>query len=330
MFKALMLEKSDDRFSARLANCQESELPEPERAVLVAVEFSTLNYKDALAITNRSPVVRRWPMVPGIDGAGAVLDSSDARWPIGARVVLNGFGVGETHWGCLAQRACLSGDWLVAIPDALTSFECMAIGTAGYTAMLCVLALADQGVTPAHGPILVTGSSGGVGSFSIALLAARGYQVVASSGKAHEAEYLKGLGAAEVIERTSLSEPGKPLQKERFAGVIDSVGSHTLANACAQTRYGGVVAACGLAQGMDFPASVAPFILRAVRLIGIDSVMAPLAARQRAWQALADELAQKTLSSIAARTVALEQSITAAADLMAQRVTGRVVVDVNG
>jgi acrylyl-CoA reductase (NADPH) len=245
-------------------------------------------------------------------------------------VLLNGFGVGETHWGCLAQRACLNGDWLVAIPDALTSFECMAIGTAGYTAMLCVLALADQGITPAHGPVLVTGASGGVGSFAIALLAARGFEVLAASGKAHETDYLKGLGASEVIDRTSLSEPGKPLQKERFAGVVDSVGSHTLANACAQIKYGGVVAACGLAQGMDFPASVAPFILRAVRLIGIDSVMAPLATRQRAWQTLADELPQKTLDAIAQRTVGLEQSIAAAADLMAQRVTGRVVVDVNG
>ena len=330
MFKALMLEKIEDRFSARLAICQEAELPQPPNAVLVAVEFSTVNYKDALAITNRSPVVRRWPMVPGVDGAGAVLESSDARWPIGTRVVLNGFGVGETHWGCLSQRARLNGDWLVAIPDALTSFECMAVGTAGYTAMLCVLALADQGVTPAYGPVLVTGSSGGVGSFSIALLAARGYQVVASSGKAHQADYLKALGAAEVIDRATLSDAGKPLQKERFAGVIDSVGSHTLANACAQTKYGGVVAACGLAQGMDFPASVAPFILRAVKLIGIDSVMASLTARQRAWQALAEEVPQKTLDSIAGRTVGLEQSIEAAADLMAQRVTGRVVVDVNG
>lgn len=330
MFKALMLEKSEDRFSARLANCQEFELPEPANAVLVAVEFSTMNYKDALAITNRSPVVRRWPMVPGIDGAGAVLESSDARWPIGARVVLNGFGVGETHWGCLAQRARLNGDWLVAIPEALTSFECMAIGTAGYTAMLCVLALADQGIRPADGPVLVTGSSGGVGSFAIALLATRGYQVVASSGKVHETDYLKGLGASEVIDRATLSEPGKPLQKERFAGVVDSVGSHTLANACAQTKYGGVVTACGLAQGMDFPASVAPFILRSVKLIGVDSVMAPLAARQRAWQALAEEVPQKTLDRIARRTVGLAQSIEAAEDLMAQRVIGRVVVDVNG
>ena len=329
MLKALMLTKDGEDFSAKLSTISESELPNPDNAVLIALEFSTLNYKDGLAITNRAPVVRRWPMVPGIDGAGTVLESVDPRWQIGARVLLNGFGVGETHWGCLAQRASLNGDWLVAVPDQLTTFDCMAIGTAGYTAMLCTLALEDQGVLPGSGPILVTGASGGVGSVAVALLAGRGFEVVAATGKPDQAEFLKSLGAAEVIDRASLSAAGKPIQKERFAGVVDAVGSHTLVNACAQTRYGGVVTACGLAQGMDFPASVAPFILRAVRLIGIDSVMAPRALRERAWRALAAELPLKKLSAIASRTIGLGDAIEVAAELISGRLAGRVVVDVN-
>jgi acrylyl-CoA reductase (NADPH) len=329
MLKALMLTKDGEDFSAKLSTISESELPNPDNAVLIALEFSTLNYKDGLAITNRAPVVRRWPMVPGIDGAGTVLESVDPRWQIGARVLLNGFGVGETHWGCLAQRASLNGDWLVAVPDQLTTFDCMAIGTAGYTAMLCTLALEDQGVLPGSGPILVTGASGGVGSVAVALLAGRGFEVVAATGKPDQAEFLKSLGAAEVIDRASLSAAGKPIQKERFAGVVDAVGSHTLVNACAQTRYGGVVTACGLAQGMDFPASVAPFILRAVRLIGIDSVMAPRALRERAWRALGAELPLKKLSAIASRTIGLGDAIEVAAELMSGRLAGRVVVDVN-
>ncbi len=329
MFKALMLSKDEEIFSARVAMCELSDLPTPDNAVLIALEFSTLNYKDGLAITNRSPVVRRWPMVPGVDGAGTVLESSDARWQIGSRVILNGFGAGETHWGCLAQRACLNGEWLVAVPDALTTFDCMAIGTAGYTAMLSTLAVQDQGVLPGSGPVLVTGASGGVGSFAVALLAGRGFEVVASSGKADQTEFLKSLGAAEVIERASLSAPGKPLQKERYAAVVDAVGSHTLANACAQTKYGGVVTACGLAQGMDLPASVAPFILRAVRLIGIDSVMASRDARERAWRALASELPREKLAAIATRTVGLGDALEVAGELMAGQIAGRVVVDVN-
>ena len=274
MFTAILLDKNDDgATSARLAQLDDRALP-ADGDVLARVDYSTINYKDGLAITGKAPVVRSWPMVPGIDGAGEVIASSHPDWKAGDAFILNGWGVGESHWGCLAQRARLKGDWLIARPPGMSARTAMAIGTAGYTAMLCVMALEEQGVAPDKGDILVTGASGGVGGIAVALLANRGYRVVASTGRLAEADYLASLGAAEVIDRAALSAPAKPLQKERWAGVVDSVGSHTLANAVAQTRYGGSVAACGLAQGMDFPASVAPFILRGVRLIGIDSVMA--------------------------------------------------------
>jgi acrylyl-CoA reductase (NADPH) len=325
--RAIYLTRDAERFEARVATLDERALPVVERAVELRVENSTLNYKDGLAITNRSPVVRLWPMVAGIDGAGVVETSADPSLSRGDRVILNGYGVGETHWGCLAERARLSAGWLVPCPPTLSSAEAMAIGTAGYTAMLCVLAIEDAGIEPGAGEILVTGASGGVGSVAIALLAAQGFRVVASTGKADEAAYLKALGAVEIIDRATLAAPGKPLQKERWAAVVDAVGSHTLANACAQTRYGGLVTACGLAQGMDLPASVAPFILRGVTLRGIDSVMAPQASRRRAWGRLATDLDRTKLAAMT-RTVGLADAIPAAHDLMAGRIRGRIVVDV--
>jgi len=323
MFKAILLEKGDAGFSAQLADIEETRLPDAD--VLVRPEFSTLNYKDGLALTNRAPVVRSWPMVPGIDGAGVVLESGHPGWKPGDRFVHNGWGVGESHWGCLAGRARLKGEWLVRLPAAFSTRQAMAIGTAGYTAMLCVMALERGGVTPGDGEVLVTGASGGVGSVAIALLARLGHRVVAASGKLKETEYLKALGAAEVVDRASLSSPGKPLQKERWAGVVDAVGSHTLVNALAQTRYGGVVAACGLAQGADLPGTVMPFILRSVTLAGVDSVMAPLAKRQLAWDRLARDLDLALLDVITSE-VALEGALDAAQRLMAGEVRGRVVV----
>jgi acrylyl-CoA reductase (NADPH) len=329
MFKALQLSRKDDQFAAKLVELEEAELPlVQENPVTLAVEFSTVNYKDALALTNRSPVVRKWPMVPGIDGAGTVAASAHPGFAPGAKVILNGWGVGESHWGCLAQRARLSGDWLVALPQGLSTRQAMAIGTAGYTAMLSVLALEREGVRPGAGEVLVTGASGGVGSVAITLLARLGFQVCASTGKLGETDYLKELGAHEVIDRATLSAPGRPLQKERFAAVVDSVGSHTLVNACAQTRYGGTVAACGLAQGMDFPGSVAPFILRGVKLIGIDSVMAPFEQRARAWARLASDLDLGKLALIT-RGIALEEALEVAPALLDGQIRGRVVVDVN-
>ncbi len=326
MFRAIHLTRESDVFQARVAELDESALPEGD--VTIRVEYSTVNYKDALAITNRSPVVRRWPMVAGIDGAGVVERSDHPAWKPGERVILNGWGVGETHWGCLAQRARLKGDWLVRLPEALTTRQAMAIGTAGYTAMLCALALAKQGVAREHGDVLVTGATGGVGSIAVSILSGWGYRVVASTGKASEAQWLRSLGAAEVIDRAGLAQPGKPLQKERWAGVVDAVGSHTLANACAQARYRGVVAACGLAQGMDFTASVAPFILRGVRLIGVDSVMAPRAEREEAWARLAADLDRGKLDAITTQ-VGLAQAIDRAQDVLGGRIRGRLVVDVN-
>ncbi len=324
-FTAWLLDKSDAGFSATLTELGDDRLPDGD--VTVAVEFSTINYKDALALTNRSPVVRRWPMVPGIDGAGTVVSSTHPDWKPGDRWLLNGWGVGETHWGCLAQRARLHGDWLLPVPPAFTTRQAMSLGTAGYTAALCVLAIERHGARPEQGEVLVTGASGGVGSVAIRLLAKRGWTVVASTGKTAEADYLRELGAAEVVDRQALSEPGKPLQKERWAAVVDSVGSHTLANACAQTRWGGVVAACGLAGGMDFPTTVAPFILRGVTLAGIDSVMQPLAARRIAWQRLAEGLDAASLDRIA-REVPLRDAESVARDLLAGAVRGRVVVRV--
>lgn len=327
MFNALLITQPESGYQCALTQLDEAALPE-SGDVTVAVAASTLNYKDGLAITGRSPVVRRFPMVPGIDLAGTVLSSDHARWKVGDRVLLNGFGVGETHWGGLAQQARVRGEWLLPLPAALSAQQAMAIGTAGYTAMLCVLALDDQGVKPTDGEVLVTGANGGVGSVAIALLAQRGYRVIASTGRSNERDYLLALGAAEVMDRAPLAAPGKPLQKERWAGVVDSVGSHTLANACAQTRYGGVVAACGLAQGMDFPASVAPFILRGVTLRGVDSVMAPLAVRERAWGLLAQELDLGKLASMTT-TIGLAEALPAAERLLAGQVRGRLVVDVN-
>ena len=330
MFDALYLDKPANGFSAGRRRLSDEELAAatPDADVTLRVEYSTVNYKDALALTHRSPVVRRWPMVPGIDGAGVVETSSHPAFATGDRVILNGWGVGETHWGCLAQRARLKGDWLVAMPPALDARRAMAIGTAGYTAMLCVMMLERQGVAPADGEILVTGAAGGVGSVAIALLAQLGFRVVASTGRASESDYLRALGAGEVIDRATLSAPGKPLQKERWAGVVDAVGSHTLANACAQTKYRGTVAACGLAQGMDFPASVAPFILRGVRLIGVDSVMCPPDDRRAAWARLAGELDAAQLERITT-VVGLEDALRLAPELLAGKVRGRIAVDVN-
>jgi acrylyl-CoA reductase (NADPH) len=326
VFSAVLIEKGEAGQRAALTSLDEAELPDGD--VGIDIEYSTLNYKDALAITGRSPVVRKFPMVPGIDFAGVVTESTHPDWKQGDRVVLNGWGVGESHWGGLAQRARLDGDWLVPLPARFTARQAMAIGTAGYTASLCVDALLGHGVRPDQGEILVTGATGGVGSVAVALLARAGFTVAAATGKVGEADYLRRLGAATVLDRTELAEAGgRPLQKERWAGVIDSAGSHTLANACAQTRYGGAVAACGLAQGMDFPASVAPFILRGVSLRGIDSVMAPRARRMAAWDRLSRDLDAHALDAIA-QEITLPDVIAAAGRLLEGTVRGRIVVDV--
>jgi acrylyl-CoA reductase (NADPH) len=322
MFKALVLEKTPD-FSASVREVDDSFLPDGD--VTLDVAYSTLNYKDALAITNRSPVVRSWPMVAGIDGSGTVVTSSSALWKPGDEVILNGFGVGETHKGCLAGRARLKGEWLIRRPPRFSARDAMAIGTAGYTAMLCVLALERHGVKPGDGEVLVTGATGGVGSTAIALLSRLGHRVVAATGKSSESDYLKALGASSVIDRAELATPGKPLQKERWAAVVDAVGSQTLANACAQTRYGGVVAACGLAQGLDFPATVAPFILRAVTLAGVDSVMASIPLREEAWTRLARDLDAAQLDMITTE-ISLAETIEAADRMLAGKVRGRLVV----
>jgi acrylyl-CoA reductase (NADPH) len=328
MFNAILLSKNDDGATrAEVAQLNEAQLP-ADGDVTVRVDYSTINYKDGLAITGKAPVVRAWPMVPGIDGAGEVIASSHPDWKAGDEFILNGWGVGESHWGCLAQSAKLKGDWLIRRPAGMSARTAMAIGTAGYTAMLSAMALEEQGVDKDAGEILVTGASGGVGSIAIAILSGWGYRVVASTGKLAEAAYLKTLGASEVIDRAALSAPGKPLQKERWAGVVDSVGSHTLANAVAQTRYGGVVTACGLAQGLDFPASVAPFILRGVKLIGIDSVMAPRARREAAWRRLASDLDPGKLATITSE-IPLLDAIAKAAELLAGTLRGRLVVNVN-
>ncbi|MEO8080993.1 MAG: MDR family oxidoreductase [Caldimonas sp.] len=326
MFKALMLEKDDGGFRAGIRDADEAQLPEGD--VLCAVAHSTLNYKDALAITNRSPIVRAWPMVAGIDGAGVVLESQGAGWKAGDRFVHNGWGVGESRWGCLAEKARLKSGWLVRLPAAFSTRQAMAIGTAGYTAMLCVLALEAHGVEAGNGEVLVTGATGGVGSIAVALLARLGHRVTAATGKASEAAYLHKLGATTVIDRAELAAAGKPLQKERWAAAVDAVGSQTLANVLAQTRYGGVVAACGLAQGHDLPATVLPFILRGITLAGIDSVMAPLPVRQRAWDRLAVDLEPWRLDLIS-EEIGLEDAVAKAEALLAGRVRGRVVVSIS-
>ena len=326
MFKALWLEKDEAGFRASIAELEESRLPVvPEGGVLVRPHYSTLNYKDGLALTNRSPVVRVWPMVPGIDGAGEVLQSDHPDWKAGDAFILNGFGVGETHWGCLAQRARLKGEWLVPLPAGLSPRRAMAIGTAGYTAMLCVMALERHGLKPGDGEVLVTGATGGVGSVAVLLLSRLGYRVVAVTGKAAQADYLTRLGAYAVMDRSELAAPGKPLQKERWAGVVDAVGSHTLANACAQVRYGGAVAACGLAQGHDLPVTVMPFILRGVSLLGVDSVMAPQALRRQAWARLARDLDLAALDGLTTE-IGLSDALDGARRLMAGEVVGRLVV----
>jgi|SRR5688572_7453257 len=324
MFKALYLSKEGDAFQAQVAELDEALLPEGD--VVVKVDYSTVNFKDGLALTNKSPVVRTWPMVAGIDAAGVVETSAHPEWKPGDAVILNGWGLGESHWGGLAQKVRVKGDWLVRVPKGMTVRQTMAIGTAGYTAALCVMALDRLGVT--QGEILVTGATGGVGSIAVAVLAKRGYRVVASTGKLTEQDYLRSLGAAEIIDRNTLSVPGKPLQKERWAGVVDSVGSHTLANACAQTVTEGVVAACGLAQGMDFPVTVAPFILRGVTLAGVNSVMVPIERRNRAWELLSHDLDPTKLESMT-EEIALAQALERAPDVLAGKVRGRLVVDVN-
>lgn len=324
-FKALVLTKGDAGPVAQWSTMSEADLMPGD--VTVRVTHSTVNYKDGLAITGKAPVVRRWPMVPGIDFAGTVETSTHAEFKAGDSVILNGWGVGETHLGGYAQYARVSGDWLIRRPAALTAAQAMAIGTAGYTAMLCVLALERHEVTPAKGPVLVTGAAGGVGSVAVALLAKLGYSVIASTGRASEADYLKGLGASEIIDRAELSAPGRPLGKERWAGAVDAVGSHTLANAIAQTRYGGCVAACGLAQGMDLPSSVAPFILRGVTLAGVDSVMAPEARRVQAWNRLAQDLDRAKLDTLTV-TRPIADAIELAPQILAGQVRGRVVLEV--
>ncbi|MFI2228403.1 acrylyl-CoA reductase (NADPH) [Nocardia testacea] len=326
MFSAVLIDKGESGTKAEITSVAEARLPEGD--VDIEVSWSTLNYKDALAITGASPVVRKFPMIPGIDLAGTVTESKHSRWSPGDKVVLNGWGVGETHWGGLAQRARLDGDWLIPLPAEFTERQAMAIGTAGYTAALCVDALLAHGLTPDTGEVLVTGATGGVGSVAIALLTRAGFAVAAATGKSDEHAYLKQLGATTVVDRAEFADKGKPLQKERWAGVVDTAGSHTLANACAQTRYGGAVAACGLAQGMDFPASVAPFILRGVSLLGVDSVMAPRRKRLDAWARLARDLDPAVLDSIA-REITLGETVEAANGFIAGTVRGRIVVDVN-
>ena len=324
MFRGILIQKDDAGYRAELTDIDDSVLPEGD--VTVAVSHSTINYKDALAITGKGPVVRKFPMVPGIDLVGTVESSESPRFQVGDQVLLNGWGVGEVHCGGLATKARLKSDWLIALPSAFSPQQAMAIGTAGYTAMLCVNALERQGVTPDKGSILVTGANGGVGSFAISLLSRLGYRVIASTGRPEESDCLMALGASEIIDRATLSAPSRPLGKELWAGAVDSVGSHTLANVCAGIQYGGSVAACGLAQGMDFPSTVAPFILRGVSLLGIDSVMRPLADRVAAWDRLAQLVDAQHIDSIS-RSIGLAEVIPAAADLLAGTVQGRLVVD---
>ena len=326
MFKGILIEKDDAGYRATLSDIEESALPEGD--VTVKVSHSTLNYKDGLAITGRAPVVRKFPLVPGIDLVGTVEQSSHPDYQVGDQVVLNGWGVGENHWGGLAQKARLKGDWLVPLPKAFSPRQAMAIGTAGYTAMLCVMALERHGVTPDKGEIVVTGAAGGVGNVAVAILAKLGYTVVGVTGRPEERDYIMGLGASDVMERAAFSAPGKPLGRERWAGAVDVVGSHTLANVCATTRYGGVVTACGLAGGMDLPATVAPFILRGVTLAGVDSVMCPRPLRLEAWQRLTTDLELDKLGQIA-EEIGLGDVVSTATRLLDGQVRGRVIVDVN-
>ena len=324
-FKAIRIDKADKGTTAALTQFDEAELMDGD--VTVRVEWSTLNYKDGLALTGKAPVVRRFPMIAGIDFAGTVEQSSHPHWKAGDKVVCNGWGMGETHLGAYAQKARVKGDWLVKLPDGISARDAMAIGTAGYTAMLSVLALEKHGLTPASGPVVVTGAAGGVGSVATAVLSKLGYHVIASTGRMSEADYLKGLGAAEVIDRAELAGPAKPLAKERWAGGVDSVGSTTLANLLSMTKYGGAIAACGLAAGMDLPSSVAPFILRGVCLLGIDSVMCPIGPRQAAWSRLASDMDHGKLADIT-HEIGLEEVIAAGGRILAGEVRGRIVVKI--
>jgi acrylyl-CoA reductase (NADPH) len=324
-FKAIVIEKAEAGQKIGLADFDESNLMEGD--VTVRVDWSTLNYKDGLAITARAPVVRRFPMIPGIDFAGTVETSTHPEWKAGDQVVLNGWGCGETHLGGYAEKARVNGNWLVRLPPGIGTRDAMAIGTAGYTAMLAVMALERHGLTPMSGPVVVTGAAGGVGSVAVAILSHRGFQVTASTGRPAEADYLKKLGAAEIIERKELAGPAKPLAKERFAGGIDTVGSTTLANLLSMTRYGGAVAACGLAGGMDLPTSVAPFILRGVSLLGIDSVMHPMADRRTAWRRLESELDREKLAGMTSE-IGLAEVIEAGRNIVEGQVRGRIVVKI--
>ncbi|MEA9975635.1 MULTISPECIES: MDR family oxidoreductase [unclassified Pseudomonas] len=326
MFKGILIEKDESGYRAGLSDISEDRLPPGD--VTLRVSYSTLNYKDGLAITGSGPVVRKFPMIPGVDLVGTVEHSSDAEFKVGDEVLLNGWGVGESHWGGLAEKARVEGKWLIPLPKGFTAAQAMAIGTAGYTAMLAVIALEEHGLRPDKGDVLVTGANGGVGSFAVAILAKLGYRVVASTGRVAESAYLEQLGAAEIIDRGTLSEPGKPLAKERWAAAIDSVGSHTLANVCAGIKYRGTVAACGLAQGMEFPGTVMPFILRGVTLAGIDSVNRPRADRIVAWERLAKDF-DVSLLPLISHEIALSDVVEVSAQLIAGKVRGRVIVDVN-
>jgi acrylyl-CoA reductase (NADPH) len=326
MFNAILVERDPEPYRASVKNLDEAQLPPGD--VTVRIDYSTVNYKDALAITGRGPVVRQFPLVPGIDFAGTVESSDNSAYKSGAQVVLNGWGVGETHWGGLAQKARIKADWLVPLPAAFTTRQAMAIGTAGYTAMLCVMALERHGVTPDSGEILVTGAAGGVGSVAVALLSKLGFRVAAMTGRTAESDFLKQLGAAEILDRAQFASAGKPLARERWAAAIDVVGSHTLANVCASLRYGGIVAACGLAGGMDFPATVAPFILRGITLAGVDSVMRPRPDRVEAWRRLSCDLDMKKLELLT-EEISLSQVIERAALFLDGKIRGRIVVDTN-
>jgi len=325
-FKAIVIDKAEAGQTVRLADFDDKDLMDGD--VTVAVEYSTVNYKDGLAVTGKAPVVRRFPMIGGVDFSGTVESSSHPAWKPGDKVILNGWGLGETHLGAYAGKARVRGDWLVRLPANMSARDAMAIGTAGYTAMLSVLALERGGITPARGAIVVTGAAGGVGSVAVAILAKLGYTVIASTGRPAEADYLNGLGASEIIDRKELAGPARPLAKERWAGGIDAVGSTTLANVLSMTRYGGVIAACGLAGGMDLPTSVAPFILRGVSLIGIDSVMCPLPLRQEAWRRLDQDLAKDDRLAAMTTEIGLGDVIDAGKRIVEGQVRGRIVVKI--
>ena len=325
-FKAILISRDEEKKqSVEITELNDDDLMEGD--VTVAVEATTVNYKDGLAISGKSPVVRHWPMVPGIDFAGTVIESSNSDFSKGDNVILNGWGVGETHWGGYAQKARVNGDWLIQRPDGISAKQAMEIGTAGYTAMLCVMALERHDITPDRGPVVVTGANGGVGSVAISILSKLGYEVLAATRRTEEANFLKELGASDIVDSAELSEAGRPLGKERWAGAIDAVGSHTLANVIAQTKYGGAVAACGLAQGFDLPATVMPFILRGVSLLGVDSVMAPKAIRREAWSRLARDLDMAKLDSLSTE-IGFDDLIQAGNDIVEGKIRGRVVATI--